>query len=91
MTDSDQTIGEIGRSVTRIEAVLAEFRKEFSDETHSLRNKINASDLKLGVLESRLGTVETASKDRQGWVAGAVSGGLIAALGAWLQTKLGVH
>lgn len=88
---NDVTLGEVYRLVLATNANVNDLRDELKSESHSLRNKIASADVKSGLFDLRLSTVENANKDRQGWIAGAVSGGVIAAFAAWLQSKLGVQ
>lgn len=91
MTDNDITLAEVYRAVLAVDARLRLSDSAREQTEHSFRNKLEVTNLKAAVLETRVEAVESAvekaSDPAARWgSAGAFVSSLIA---AWLAWKSG--
>lgn len=81
--DKDVTLGEVYRLCQAINARTLQMQADADKESHSLRNYINEHALILERHDGALRAVEKSQAGARNWIAGLVSGGLVAAF-AWL-------
>lgn len=79
-SNEQPSIWELARTCGRIEQSLVEMRSEAKADRHVLANRIEAHGLQLAVHEQKITDVQEKQSGAKNWIAGVVSGGLVAAL-----------
>ena len=87
MSDDTVSIGELSRTCERIESTLDAMREDAKRDRHAIHGRIDAHGIAIAVHAEQIKAVTEAHSGARNWIAGLVSGGLVAGF-AWLMDFL---